>query len=193
MVLPRDPGEDVLQLLGVDAVLLGVGGREQAEGGRGADLPEAPGAVVGRRPVRESGEPGVLQLLHADRHRDVKGPRRDGVRSVAQRLGAGRAHVLDAGDGLHVEAERARERQPGQTRTEGPEPEGVDVAERDTRRGHSIARRINEEVVCGSAPVLAEGCAAHPDDRDAVLDPPRAHGYASSSSSRDRIGRAFQK
>ena len=50
VVLPRDPGQHLLHLVLVDAVLLGVGGGEQAEPGRGGGLGQRP--VGGDRVAR---------------------------------------------------------------------------------------------------------------------------------------------
>src|SRR5262249_30214626 len=97
-----------------------------------------------------------------------------GVRRVAQRLGAGRAVVLDPGDGLaHLEwtGERLRA---GPHR--GAEPKRVDVILLQADGVERVLGRPQEELVGPLVPVLAELGAAHADDGDVVPDPVRAHG-----------------
>ena len=94
VVLPRDAGEHVAHLLVAHAVALAVRGRAHREHRRRGE--RAAGAVAGR--LGRADEPlvaAVLDLLDADRHRDVVGAARHRVRGVAQRLGARRAVVLD--------------------------------------------------------------------------------------------------
>ena len=106
VVLPGDPGQHLLQLVRVDAVLLRVGGGEQAElrGRGGVALPVVPSP--GGAGADQAGEAGVLQLLDPDRHRAVVGAAGHRVAGVAQRLRSGRAHVLQPGHRLVGEPER---------------------------------------------------------------------------------------
>ena len=86
---------------------------------------------------RERVEPlvtGVLHLLDADRHGEVVGARGHRVGRLPQRLGAGGAHVLDAGDRLALEPERLGEQHPAHAALRGAEPVGVDVVLGDARR-----------------------------------------------------------
>src|SRR5439155_23616543 len=98
VVLPGDAGEHLLQLILLDAVLPRVGGGEEREGRRRGHAGER--AVVGRVRHHEPREAGVLQLLDPDGHDEVVGAARDRVGRVADRLAAGRAHVLEPGTRL---------------------------------------------------------------------------------------------
>jgi hypothetical protein len=169
VVLPGDAREDVLHLVGVDAVLLGVGRGEQAERRWGSD--GGGGAVVGRRRDDEAGVAGVLELLDADRHRQVVGTRGDRIAGVAERLRPRRAHVLQAADRPVVDLQRPAQREAGEARAHRAEPEGVDVIEADAGRLQRRRRRVDEQVVGGAVPVFAERRAAHADDGDLVADP----------------------
>src|SRR2546430_11657099 len=53
----------------------------------------------------------ILELLDANRHRDVVGAAGHRVARVAKRFGAGGAIVLEPAHGLVVDLERTRERQ----------------------------------------------------------------------------------
>src|SRR5262249_58456182 len=64
----------------------------------------------------------------------------------------------------------------GDPAAKGAEPVRVDLLGVDTRRLVRIPGRIDEQVVGPFVPVLAEGRAAHADDRDAVLDAVACHG-----------------
>src|SRR5439155_564616 len=160
VVLPRDPRDDLLELVLADPVLLAVRGSEQREHRRGRRLRR--GAVVRRRRHDEARVPGVLELLAAHRHHDVVGPRRDRVARVAERLRAGRAVVLHARDRLVVDLQRARERHPRRARAHRPQPVRVDgVALEARHRRHALVDRVDEQVVDRAVPVLAERRAPH--------------------------------
>ena len=79
---------------------------------------DAGGAVVGRIGHHQAREARVLELLDPYRHRHVVGARGDRVAGLAQRLGTGRAHILDAGHGLVLNLERLTD----SVRPETPEP-----------------------------------------------------------------------
>ena len=82
VVLPRDAGEHLAHLLVVDAVLLAVAGRAHREHrGRGERAAGAVGRCLGR--ADEALVAAVLDLLDADRHRDVVRAARHRVRRVA--------------------------------------------------------------------------------------------------------------
>ena len=187
VVLPRDVRHRLAQLVGVDAVLVGVRGRDHREHRRRGE--RAAGAVVRRRDRVEALVAAVLHLLDADRHRDVVGTRRHRVRGLAQRLGAGGAEVLDPGDRLVLELQRAGERDAAHAALRGAEPVGVDVVLVDAGRRVRLVGGVDEQVVEALVPVLDEGRAPHPDDRDPVLDPVASHrapAFPSRSSCRCR-------
>ena len=54
-------------------------------------------------------------------------------------------------------------------------------------------RRVDEQVVGGAVPVLAERRAAHPDDRDPVADACDPISRPLGVGRADATGRAFQK
>ncbi len=169
VVLPGDTGQDILHLVGVHAVLLGVGRREQAEVRRRGGVRAGP---VGRRGgADQAGEPGVLELFHPDRHGDVVGAAGHRVAGVAQRLRAGGAVVLQPGDRLVGQPQRTRERQPGVARTHRAEPVGVDVVPGEPRRGVGCLGGLDQQVVDGGVPAFPERRAAHADDGNLVPDP----------------------
>ena len=186
VVLPRDAGDHFLELGLVDAELLGVGRRQQAEGGRRGE--RGARAVADAAAAGQAGVAGVLQLLDADGHGDVVGAGGDGVAGVAERLGAGGAVVLQAADRLVVDLERPRQREPALTREERAEPEGVDWAQLDAGRGQGLAGGVDQQVAGALVPVLAERRAAHADDRDAITNAVAGH-----QSVPPRSGLAFQK
>ena len=57
----------------------------------------------------------------------------------------------------------------------GAEPERIDVALVDACGGIGALGCVDDQVVERLVPVLGEGCAAHADDRDLVLDAMRTH------------------
>src|SRR4029453_19655407 len=69
------------------------------------------GTVAGHGLAWKARDARVLQLLDADRHRNVVGAGGDRVARVAERLGAGGAVVLEPAHRLVVDLERARERE----------------------------------------------------------------------------------
>ena len=169
VVLPRDAGEHLAHLRLVEAVLLAVAGRAHREHrGRGERAAGAVGRRLGR--ADEALVAAVLDLLDADRHRDVVRAARDRVRGVAQRLRRGRAEVLDVRDRLVVQLQRTGERHAAHARHRGAEPVRVDVVLRDAGRGEGGLVGVDEEIVGALVPLLAERRAAHADDGDAVLD-----------------------
>src|SRR5205807_3433239 len=119
------------------------------------------------------------QLLAADGHGRVDGTGRDCVARVAERLRPGGAHVLQPGDGLVVELQRPREREPRDARAHGAEPVGVDVVLGDAGRVEGGCGRVDQQVLGALVPVLAELRAAHADDGDSIADALRSHLLAS--------------
>src|SRR5207247_8405252 len=119
---------------------------------------------------RQARDPGVLQLLDADRHRDVVGAGRDGVAGVAEGLGAGGAVVLETANRLVVDLERARERETGLAGIERAEPERVDVAQLHTCRRERVLGGVDQQVVDALVPSLAYRGAAHAYVRHLVAD-----------------------
>lgn len=187
MVFHRDRRQDLAHRFVVHAVLLRVGGRHHREhGGRGQS---ARRPVVRRIHGVEALIPAVLDLLGADGHRDVVRSRGHRVDRAAQRLGAGRAVVLDPGHRLVVQLQRPGQSDPAHPALRRPEPIGVDIVLGDARRGERLRRRINDEIVEPLLPLLGELGAAHPDDGHFVADAVRTHQPSPSV----RTGRAFQK
>jgi len=71
IVLPRDAGQHILHLVGIDAVLLRIRGSQQREEGRGGELGGS--SVVDRSRGHQPREAAVLQLLDTDGHGHVDG------------------------------------------------------------------------------------------------------------------------
>ena len=182
VVLPGDAREHLLQLRLVDAVLLGVRGREQRE--RRGRRHAGERAVVRRVRHDEARVARVLQLLDADRHHQVVGAAGDGVGRVADGLAAGGAHVLEPGDRLVRDLERLGEHEPGDAAAHRAEPVGVDLLGVDAGRLVGLLGGVDEQVLGSLVPVLAEGRAAHADDRDAVLDAVAGHDVLLRAGSR---------
>ena len=166
VVLLGDPGHHVAQLVDVHPVALRVGREDEAEHGRRGEC--AVGAVGGDRKGVEALVAAVLDLLGADGHRHVVGPRGHGVAGLPQRIGPGGAEVLDTGHRLVVEPQRRGQRDARGRGLRGAVPVGVDVAlgQAGRRQGQSVG--VDQEVVQRGVPVLPERRAAHPHDRHAV-------------------------
>jgi len=110
VVLPGDARHDLLHDVLVDPVLLAVGGRQQREHRRGGEV--GVGAVAGHARQHQARVARVLELLDTDRHHDVVGAGGDRIARVAEGLRPRRAVVLDPGDRLVVDLQRAAEREP---------------------------------------------------------------------------------
>ena len=173
VVLVGDLCEDVAHRLQVDAVLLGVGGSEEREVRRRGHA--GLGAVARRGAAGEAGEPGVLQLLHADRHDQVVGAGRNRVGGVADRLAASGAHVLEPGDRLVLDLERLGERQARDAAAGGAEPVGVDVVRLDSGGAVGLLHGIDQQIAGAAVPVFTELGAAHADDGYAITDSLAGH------------------
>ena len=173
VVLLGDLGHDHAQLVGVDAVALGVGGQVHGVHGRRGERPA--GAVGGRVVARQALVAAVLHLLHTDGHGHVVGAGGHGVAGLAQGFGARGAEVLDQAHRLVDQLQRAGQVHAAGARHGGAQPVGVDVLGLDARRLVGRVRRLDEQVVGAGVPPLPEAGAAHPDDGDLVLDAVRAH------------------
>src|SRR5205823_2964277 len=128
------------------------------------------------------------QFLDTNGRDHVVRARRHRVARVAEGLGAGGAHVLEATDRLVVDLHRPRQGESADARAHRAEPERVDVVELDAGRVEGGGGRVDDQLVDALVPVLAEGRAAHSDDRYAVSYPVTRHQVVSP-----RMGRAFQK
>ena len=195
VVLEGDPAHDLLHLVLVHAVLVGVGRGQEGEGGRRRQA--GVGAVTDGADAGQPRVPGVLELLDADGHGGVVGARGHGVAGVAEGLRAGGAVVLDPGNGLVVDLQRAGQRRAADARGHGAQPEGIDVGQLEAGdRGDGLGGGVGQEVVDPLVPQLAETSAAHADDGHLVADAPAAHRLtllALVSAARSTAGRAFQK
>ena len=151
VVLPGDRGEHVTHLAGVEAIASAVGGGEEREHGGDARLRR--GAVGGHRRQVDAGIGRVLQLLDTDRHDPVVGPGRHGEAGVAERLRAGRAEVLDPGDGPVRDLQRVGEGQTAEPGVEIPSstPRCPPGRRRRRRRRRTRRRRRGRRRPCPSA------------------------------------------
>ena len=145
VVLGRDGGEHVHQLVLVQPVLLGVGGDDHGVHRRRRK--RASGAVAGRLGRRQALEAGVLHLFGSDRHGHVVGARCHRVGRGPQRLGPGGAEVLHPADGLARDLQRTGQGHAARSRGGGAEPVGVDVVLGDTGRREGVHGRVDDEVV----------------------------------------------
>src|SRR5581483_2350298 len=173
VVLPGDAGHRLLEGRLVDAVLLGVGRGEQAEGGRRGEAGAR--AVLGRADRGQARDAGVLELLHPDGHRHVVGPAGHRVAGVAEGLRSGGAVVLEPAHRLVGQLQRPREREAALPGEERAEPERVHRVDRDAGRLERVLRGLHEQVADALVPALAEAGAAHADDRHPVPDPVARH------------------
>jgi hypothetical protein len=123
VVLGGDAGQDLLDLVQLDAVLLGVGGGDHGEHGGGGQ--RAVGAVSRDREPVEPLVAGVLDLLAADGHGHVVGAAGHGVGRVAEGLRAGGAVVLHPGDGPVADADGLGQADARHRRLGRAEPVGV--------------------------------------------------------------------
>ena len=193
VVLEGDPAHDLLELVPVDAVLVGIGRGQEGEGGRRRQPRVRP--VTDEADPGKTRIPGVLELLHPDGHGRVVGTRGHRVAGVAEGLRTGGAVVLHPGHRLVVELERPRQCHAADTRRHGAQPEGVDVVQREAGRLHRLSGGVGEKVIDALVPQLAEAGTAHPDDGHLVPDAAAPHFYApcSPAPARPTAGRAFQK
>ena len=166
VVLGGHVGHGGPELLRRDAVALPVRGHEQAEVGwrRGVH----PGAVILDLRRDQAGVAGVLELFHADGHGDVHGAAGDGVDRRAQRLGAGRAHVLHPRDRLADQPQRPGQRHAADPGHVGAQPERVDVVTGQAGAVQRLGDGIDGELIRAAVKVLRESRAAHRDDGDTI-------------------------
>ncbi len=188
VVLEGDAAHHLLHLDRVHAVLVGVGRGEKGEGGRRRE--PGVGAVAHRADTGEPRVAGVLELLDPDSHGRVVGTRRHGVAGVAKGLRARGAVVLHPGHRLVVQLQGPGQGDAADPRGHGPEPEGIDVVDRDPGRGRGLGGGVGQEVVDPLVPQLAETGAPHADDGHLVADAATRHCCSLRSA---RAGRAFQK
>ena len=174
MALDRDVGHGALQLVAAHAMFGAVGRGKLSE-------------TAGRRKVRppqrrrgagveagQAAEAGVLQLLDAQRQRDVAGTGRHGVDGRTEGVGARGAVVLDAAHRDVVEAQGLGQRQAGFADMDfvetGREPCGVDLLALDAGVGDRLLEGADHQFLGALVPVFAEAGATHAENGDLVAN-----------------------
>ena len=173
VVLDRHPGERLAaEPEGMHVAV----GRECEEAGRRVASREQRMAEA-----RDAAAAAVLQLLGAEDQHDVRDARGHGEAAVPEGVGAGRAVILDAGDGTVVEPERVAERYrrlaAARARQVRAEVRRLDLGGVDAGVGIRVERGVGDELLVAPLEAIAELRAADADDRHLVL----------------HTGRAFQK
>ena len=174
VALHRDMRHRALEVFLVDAVLGAVGRGELRERARRRDV--GPGHVLQRAAtaLRQAAVAGVLELLDAERERDVDRAGGDRVHRTAERLGAGRAVVLHARDRDVRQAQRHGERHARLADVllldRRAEPRRLDLLALDARVLQRLLEGVDHQVLGVLVPVLAELRAPHAEDHDLVFN-----------------------
>ena len=172
----------------------GIGPGELREGaGRGAiGHPQIVVQTLGAE--RQPAVAGVLELLDADGERNIASARGHGIGRSAQGLGAGGAHVLDAGDGDAIEPQRVGGGQRAVAHVDVVEriadPRRLDLVALDPGIGQRLGEGLDHQPIGTHIPALAKAGAAHADNGDLVLD---TLCHQASPNCGRASGAAFQK
>ena len=155
--------------------VLGTVGR--AELGKAAGRGEVrPGHVIERAAaaLRQAAITGILELLDAQRQRDVGCAGRYGVDRAAECLGTAGAEVFDPGHRDVGQAQRHRQRHGGLADMllldRGGEPGGIDLLGVDAGVGHCLPIGLDHQVAGVHIPAFAELRAPHTEDGDLVAN-----------------------
>jgi hypothetical protein len=144
--------------------------------------------------LRQAAVARVLQLLDAERQRDVGRARGHRIDRAAKRLGARRAIILDARHRDVRQAQGHRQRHGGLADMllldGGGEPGRVDLLRLDAGVGDRLDIGLDHQVFGVHVPALAEFRAAHAENGDLVANALR---HAQPSFAKPAIGAAFQK
>ncbi len=179
VALPRDVANRPLEVLARHAVRGHVGGGELGEVARRRAVGAPQRLQRAATAARQAAVAGVLQLLDAQRDRDVSSARGDGVAGATEGLGARGAHVLDmrhrdvgqAQGGRHRDARLADMHLVDR----GREPGGIELLGIDAGVGDRLLVGFEHQLLGAGVPALAELGAAHSENCDLVLDTP-CHG-----------------
>ena len=174
VALDRDVRHGPLQVLRRLAVLGAVGGGELGERAGRRQVRPPHGVERAAPALRQAAVAGVLELLHAERQRDVGRAGGHGVDRAAERLGAAGAVVLhprhrDVGQPQRHRQRHARLADVLLLDGRG-EPRRLDLVLVDAGVGDGLLEGLHHQVVGLLVPALAELGAAHAEDRDLVAD-----------------------